>query len=109
LKGDAIVENSKDLFQIKKNFMALAIFIVIILLIIDVVLRISPSALRPGGGGRQISAVGYHQQFADGGTFDTYTIFENNGVVYQCWWDGKTWNQKKVTNYKGPTKVEVHE
>ena len=103
------MENGKDLFQIKKNFMALALFIVIMLIAIDVTLRLSPSALRPGAGGGYISAVGFHQKFADGSSFDTYTIFGNNGDVYQCWWDGKMWNQKKVTNYKGPTKVNQHE
>ncbi len=95
------MENQKDLFGIKKNFLALALFILIILVAVDIVLRISPGTLKPErGGDSKISAVGHHHQFKDGSSYYIYTIFENNGDVYQCWWDEKVWNQKKVTNYK---------
>jgi hypothetical protein len=100
---------SSDLFQIRKNFMALALVIVAILLVIDIVVRVSPTALRPGTSGSAISAVGHHRQFADGTSYYIYTVFENNGDVYQCWWDEKQWNQKKVTNYRSPTREEAHE
>jgi hypothetical protein len=102
------MDNGKDLFNIKKNFIALALFILIILVAIDVVLRVSPGALKPdlAGSGR-ISAVGHHHQFKDGSSYYIYTIFESNGDVYQCWYDEKTWNQKKVANYKASSLPET--
>ncbi len=108
-RGGIMQETNNDLFQIRKNFMAIALFLVIALLLVDIVLRIKPSALRPGIHNGPISAVG-HQRKLDNGTFYyIYTIFENNGDVYQCWWDEKSWNQKKVTNYKDPTRTSAHE
>ena len=96
---------SSDQLGIKKNFTAIALFVVAVLLIIDIVLRIKPEALRPGltGSDGSISAVGHHYQFENGSSYYIYTIFESSGDAYQCWYDGKQWNQKKVTNYKGPT------
>ncbi len=94
------MDSNKDLFQIKKNFTAIALFLLVTLVLIDIILRIQPSALRPGSAGGAISAVGHHHQFKDGSSYYIYTIFESNGEVYQCWWDEKTWNQKRVTNYK---------
>ncbi len=95
------MDESKDLFQIKRNFTAIALFLLIVLVIVDVLLRISPGSLKPGAP-RSISAVGHYETFADGSSYQTYTVFEDNGDVYQCWYDQKTWNQKKVTNYKLP-------
>lgn len=93
--------NEKDLFQIRKNLTAIAIFILIIVLIIDILVRYSPESIGlPPFKGNTLSAVGYHQQASDGSSWEIYTIFENNGNVYQCWNDGKSWNQKKVTNFK---------
>ncbi|MBD3321959.1 MAG: hypothetical protein GF350_12755 [Chitinivibrionales bacterium] len=95
-----------DPLNIKKNFIALALLVVAILLIIDVILRVSPGVLRPDSeekAAQAISAVGHHHEFENGSSFYIYTIFESDGDVYQCWWDQKQWNQKKVTNYKGPT------
>jgi hypothetical protein len=99
------MNHEDDSLNIKKNFTALAFFIVAVLLVIDVVLRVKPDALRPGGSqaAGYISAVGTHRQFENGSSYYIYTVFESNGDVYQCWWDEKRWNQKKVTNYKGPT------
>lgn len=99
------MQEQQDLFNIKKNFTALAIFVVIILLVIDITLRVKPSVLRPDvkDGKGQISAVGHLVQFPNGSSYFIYTIFESNGDVFQCWYDEKQWNQKKVTNYKGPT------
>jgi len=99
------MENGKDLFQIKKNFIAIALFILIVLVAVDVVLRFSPGTLRPGSSDGRISAVGHQIQFKNGSSYYIYTIFESNGDVYQCWYDEKTWNQKKVTNYKAPTRL----
>ena len=96
-----MMREEKDLFQIKKNFVAIALFILIVLVLMDVLLRVSPGMLKPGTPKNQISAVGHHRQFEDGSSYHIYTIFESNGDVYQCWWNEKTWNQKKVTNYKG--------
>ena len=97
--------DNKDPLNIKKNFTALAVFVVIVLLAVDVILRVKPALLKPDkyGRGHYISAVGHHREFDDGSSFYMYTIFESNGDVYQCWWDEEKWNQKKVTNYKGPT------
>lgn len=98
------MENGKDPLQIKKNFMALAVFILIVLALVDIVLRVYPPLLEPGTPGGQISAVGHHHQFKDGSSYYIYTVFESNGDVYQAWWDEKEWNQKKVANYKAPTR-----
>jgi hypothetical protein len=101
------MENEKDLFNIKKNFIALALFLVIILLLIDIVLRLAPGMLKPDFDNPRISAVGHHHQFKDGASYYIYTVFESTGDVYQCWWDEKRWNQKKVTNYRWPTLPET--
>jgi hypothetical protein len=103
------MEQEPDSLNIKKNFLALALVIVAVLLVIDVVLRVNPAALRPDvrSGAGTISAVGHHREFDNGASYYIYTIFESNGDVYQCWWDETRWNQKKVTNYKGPTLVET--
>jgi hypothetical protein len=97
-----------DALQIKRNFTALALFLLVVLVGIDVVLRLWPSAIKPVAAGT-IAAVGSVQQFSDGSSYYIYTVFENTGDVYQCWWDEKTWNQKKVTNYKGPTIAKTGE
>jgi len=95
-----------DPFNIKKNFMGFALFLAVILLIVDIVLRVKPEALKPDGENPYVSAVGHHHEFEDGSKYYIYTIFESDGDVYQCWWDEKQWNQKKVTNYRNPTKSE---
>lgn len=96
------MNNGSDIFQIKKNFTALTIILLIILVFVDVLLRVSPGTLKPVQRS-SMTAVGHHYNFPDGSLYYIYTIFESNGDVYQCWWDEKTWNQKKVTNYKAPT------
>lgn len=96
------MDESKDLFGIKKNFTAIALFLLIALAAVDILLRVAPGAVKTGAP-HSISAVGHFESFPDGGTYQTYTIFEDNGDVYQCWYDQKMWNQKKVTNYKLPT------
>ncbi|MFP4162447.1 MAG: hypothetical protein ACLFQB_00175 [Chitinispirillaceae bacterium] len=92
------MENPKDQFQIKKNFLAISVFILIVLVLVDILLRLQPEVFSDGSAPR--AAVGHHHQFKDGSSYYIYTIFEENGDVYQCWWDEKTWRQKKVTNYK---------
>jgi TRAP-type mannitol/chloroaromatic compound transport system substrate-binding protein len=94
---------ANDQLGLKRNFVGFAIFLVVVLLVTDVVLRVAPGSIRPGLDKPNISAVGYHQKFDDGSSYYIYTIFESNGDVYQCWWDQDQWNQKKVTNYRGPT------
>ncbi len=94
------MQNSKDPFQIKSNFLALSVIILIVLVAVDIVLRLKPEALGVGSGRKAMAAVGHHHQFSDGSSYYIYTIFEDDGDVYQCWYDEKTWNQKKVTNYK---------
>ena len=95
--------NERDPMGIKRNFTAFALFVVGILLLVDIAVRIAPALARPEAHAPGISAVGYHQTFDDGSSYYTYTIFENTGEVYQCWWDGTQWNQKRVTNYRNPT------
>lgn len=94
----------KDIFQISKNFAAIVLAILVVLVLIDIVLRFSPQMLAPGSAKPSaVTAVGHHHQFADGSSYYIYTVFENTGDVYQCWFDGTRWNQKRVTNYRGPT------
>lgn len=94
--------DDSDPLKIKKNFIALAVFLLAVLVLIDVALRISPDLLRPNENDVRISAVGHHHEFEDGSAYYIYTIFESDGDVYQCWWDQERWNQKKVTNYRDP-------
>jgi hypothetical protein len=101
------MEDGKDIFQIKKNFTALALFLLVALVLIDVILHTDPLLLGSHSEPRALSAVENYHQFKDGSSYYIYTIFESNGDVYQCWWDEKTWNQKKVTNYRGPTLPET--
>ena len=100
------MSQNQDPLSIKKNFTGFAVFLIVILLAIDIVLRVSPGTLKPGAGSPYISAVGHHHRFDDGSSYYIYTIFESDGDVYQCWWDEKQWNQKKVTNYRGNTLPE---
>jgi hypothetical protein len=95
--------NGNDPLNIKKNFVGFALFVLIILVLVDVILRLSPGTLRPQERASAITAVGHHHQFEDGSSYYIYTIFEGDGDVYQCWWDQQRWNQKKVTNYRAPT------
>jgi hypothetical protein len=104
-EGKTMAETN-DQLGIKRNFIALALFVLAILVLIDVVLRISPGLLLPGENDVTISAVGHHHEFADGSAYYIYTIFESDGDVYQCWWDEERWNQKKVTDYRGATLPE---
>lgn len=100
--------DKNDAFNIKKNFIAFSLFLVGILLIIDIILRVSPETIKPGfpGSSGNISAVGHYHEFDDGSSYYIYVIFEENGDVYQCWYDEERWNQKKVTNYKGGYKPD---
>ncbi|MBD3393322.1 MAG: hypothetical protein GF418_14435 [Chitinivibrionales bacterium] len=95
--------DEKDPLSLKKNFTAFALFLLVVLVAIDVVLRVAPGAIKPDVKKPCISAVGHHHEFDDGSSYYIYTIFESNGDVYQCWWNQEQWNQKKVTNYRGPT------
>ncbi len=97
------MENSKDPFQLKKNLLALAVFILIILVAVDVLLRLQPGIVTGESAKEAISAVGHYHEFEDGTSYYIYTIFHSNGDVYRCWYDGDNWNQKVVTNYKGLT------
>lgn len=96
-------DSGNDIFRIKRNFTAIALFVLIVLVLIDVLLRFAPGSVKPVDRAGQISAVGHHHEFPDGSSYYIYTIFEADGDVYQCWWDEESWNQKKVTNYKSPT------
>ena len=79
----------------------LQLLILALLLVTDIILRVAPAVLGSAGSERHASsAVGYHHQFADSSWYYIYTVFEDNGDVYQVWWDGKEWHQKKVTNYR---------
>lgn len=98
-----MAENNNDPLSLKKNFTAFALFLLVVLVTIDVVLRLAPGTIKPDAVKPAISAVGYHREFDDGTSYYIYTVFENDGDVYQCWWDGTQWNQKKVTNYLGAT------
>lgn len=97
------MDTSNDQFQIKKNFLAISVFILIVLVLVDILIRFQPALLGQGSVPR--AAVGHHHQFSDGSSYYIYTIFEENGDVYQCWWDEKTWKQKKVTNYKAGSEI----
>ncbi|MDG5815913.1 hypothetical protein QA601_12550 [Chitinispirillales bacterium ANBcel5] len=85
----------KDQYQMNRNLLAVALFTVALLLLVNIVIQLYPT-IQSGN----ISAVGHHHSFEDGSSYYIYTIFESNGDVYQCWWDEEKWNQKKVTNYK---------
>ncbi len=98
--------NDQDQLGLKKNFVGIALFILVVLVLIDVLLRAAPWAIKPTGERPYISAVGHHHEFENGSSYYIYTIFESDGDVYQCWWNQDKWNQKKVTNYRGPTLPE---
>ncbi len=95
------IMNEKDPYQLRTNLLIIGLLILILLLAIDIFLRISPGFFGTSGRDEYIvSAVGYHHQFPDSSWYYIYTVFENNGDVYQVWWDGKDWYKKKVTNYR---------
>lgn len=100
------MSNDNDPLSLKRNFTAFAVFLLVVLVLIDVLLRLAPGVLRPDGENPYISAVGHVHEFDNGSSYYIYTIFESDGDVYQCWWDEERWNQKKVTNYRGPTLPE---
>lgn len=92
-----------DSLGVKRNFIALALFLLIILVTVDILMRLAPDMLRPHVERPNLTAVGHHHRLPDGSSYYIYTVFESDGDVYQCWWDEKQWNQKKVTNYRAPT------
>lgn len=92
---------NSDNYNLGKNVQTIVLVIVAVILLVDVWLRFSSTNNTPDLiAHNTTAAVGYHHQFPDGSWYYVYTIFEASGDVYQVWWDGKNWNQKKVTNYR---------
>jgi hypothetical protein len=95
------MNKSSDPYNLGKNLQVIVIIILTILILTDILIRLSPAMFNlPSANSKATSAVGYHHQFNDSSWFYIYTVFEDNGDVYQVWWDGKEWHQKKVTNYR---------
>jgi hypothetical protein len=93
--------NNTDPYHLKTNIPAVALVVLIVLLLVDIVFRVTPGVFGIRETGRHpVSAVGYHHQFPDGSWYYVYTVFEDNGDVFQVWWDGNEWRQQKVTNYR---------
>jgi hypothetical protein len=98
------MNSDTDSYRLGKNVQTIVLIIVAIILMVDVWLRISSNNTSTELLSRNsTAAVGYHHQFPDGSWYYIYTVFEVNGDVYQVWWDGKVWNQKKVSNYRTGT------
>ena len=92
---------NSDIYQLGKNVQTIVLIIVAIILLVDVWMRFSPgNSSADVLAHNSTAAVGYHHQFPDGSWYYIYTVFEASGDVYQVWWDGKAWNQKKVINYR---------
>jgi uncharacterized membrane protein len=95
------MNKSSDPYSLGKNIQIIVLIILIFILLTDVLLRLTPGMFNlPSKTRHATSAVGYHHQFPDSSWYYIYTVFEDNGDVYQVWWDGNEWNQKKVTNYR---------
>jgi hypothetical protein len=99
------MNNNSDPYKLGKNLQTVVLIILAILLLTDILLRVTPGLFDSVPTVRHFtSAVGYHHQFSDSSWYYIYTVFEDNGDVYQVWWDGTEWNQKKVTNYRAGQK-----
>lgn len=92
------MNNVTDTYRLGKNIQTIVLIILSILLLVDIWLRIDSRTEIFSK--NTTAAVGYHHQFDDGSWYYIYTVFEANGDVYQVWWDGKNWHQKKVINYR---------
>jgi len=93
--------NDRDPYNLRTNLLVIGLLILIVVLAVDVLLRLSPGMFGEQSRERRVvSAVGYHHQFPDSSWYYIYTVFEDNGDVYQVWWDGKEWYNKRVTNYR---------
>jgi hypothetical protein len=99
------MNNNSDPYKLGKNLQTVVLIILAILLLTDILFRVSPGLFDSVPASRHsTSAVGYHHQFSDSSWYYIYTVFEDNGDVYQVWWNGTEWNQKKVTNYRAVQK-----
>jgi hypothetical protein len=95
------MNNKSDPYSLGKNVQTIVLLILMILLLVDILLRISPGMFDAVSTNRHsTSAVGFHHQFPDSSWYYIYTVFEDNGDVFQVWWDGEIWHQKKVINYR---------
>jgi hypothetical protein len=90
-----------DPYSLGRNMQIVVLIILALILLTDILIRVSPVMFSiPSTNRHATSAVGFHHQFADSSWYYIYTVFEDNGDVYQVWWDGEKWHQKKVTNYR---------
>jgi uncharacterized membrane protein len=99
-KEGVLMNKSNDPYSLGKNVQIIVVIILVFILLTDVLMRLSPGMFYLPSTPHATSAVGYHHQFSDSSWYYIYTVFEDNGDVYQVWWDGREWNQKKVTNYR---------
>lgn len=87
---------------IQLNLLAASIFFVGIVLLAQLIIDLTR---RPPGkesallDSPAITVVGFREKAA-GKSYDSFTLFENNGSVYSYWREGETWKSRQLQNYK---------
>lgn len=86
---------------IQLNLLSASIFFVGLVLLAQMVIDLTRRPLgedsprtRPA-----ITVSGFREQ-AEGGNYDTFTIFENDGSVHAYWREGDAWKARPLPHYK---------
>jgi len=84
------------------NLLAASIFFVGVVLLTQLIIDLTR---RPPGGedlrleAPAITSVGFREKASEK-SYDSFTLFENNGSVYSYWREGETWKSRPLPNYK---------